>query len=179
GFTCGAPRVEVNKHSELTAALCSWGRRGRGRGYMRGECCRSAGSSLLMVRHRLAEASHVSPPNLSTPRPPAGSFFISSLGTEMTCAPNTISIACIVALGSFLTASPAANSGEMPKDFVYLRDVDPSIEQDMRYASTNNFTGVKVEGYDAPECVLVRQAAEALKAVRADVRTKGFTLKVY
>jgi len=87
--------------------------------------------------------------------------------------------ACIVALGSFLTASPAANSGEMPKDFVYLRDVDPSIEQDMRYASTNNFTGVKVEGYDAPECVLVRQAAEALKAVQADVRTKGFTLKVY
>ena len=64
----------------------------------------------------------------------------------MTCGPNTISIACIVALGSFLTASPAANSGEMPKDFVYLRDVDPSIEKDMRYASTNNFTGVKVEG---------------------------------
>jgi len=97
----------------------------------------------------------------------------------MTCGPNTISIACIVALGSFLTASPAANSGEMPKDFVYLRDVDPSIEQDMRYASTNNFTGVKVEGYDAPECVLVRQAAEALKAVQADVRARGFTLKVY
>ena len=31
-----------------------------------------------MVRHRLAPASHVSPPNLSTPRPPAGSFFILS-----------------------------------------------------------------------------------------------------
>ncbi len=107
-----------------------------------------------------------------------GVFYL-ELGTEMTCGPNTISIACIVALGSFLTASPAANSGKMPKDFVYLRDVDPSIEKDMRYASTNNFTGVKVEGYNAPECVLVRQAAEALKAVQADVRTKGFTLKVY
>ena len=67
----------------------------------------------------------------------------------------------------------------MPKDFVYLRDVDPSIEQDMRYASPNNFTGVTVEGYEAPECVLVRQAAEALKAVQVDVRAKGFTLKVY
>ena len=52
-------------------------------------------------------------------------------------------------------------SSEMPKDFVYLRDVDPTIEQDMRYASANNFTGAKVPGYDAPECVLVRQAAEA------------------
>ena len=29
-----------------------------------------------MVRHRLASASHVSPPNSSTPRPKAGSFFI-------------------------------------------------------------------------------------------------------
>jgi zinc D-Ala-D-Ala dipeptidase len=97
----------------------------------------------------------------------------------MTRRPHTIIIACIVALGSFLTAAPAAIAGEMRKDFVYLRDVDPSIEQDMRYASPNNFTGVTVEGYEAPECVLVRQAAEALKAVQVDVRAKGFTLKVY
>jgi zinc D-Ala-D-Ala dipeptidase len=86
-------------------------------------------------------------------------------------------------------ASPNGESGnergidqhasEMPKDFAYLRDVDPSIQQDMRYASANNFTGGKVEGYDAPECVLVRQAAEALKAVQADIHAKGFTLKVY
>jgi D-alanyl-D-alanine dipeptidase len=97
----------------------------------------------------------------------------------MKCRLHTISTACIVALGSFLKVAPTAIGDEMPKDFVYLREVDPSIEQDMRYASTNNFTGVKVEGYDAPECVLVRQAAEALKAVQADVRAKGFTLKVY
>src|ERR1044071_9979315 len=70
-------------------------------------------------------------------------------------------------------------ASEMPKDFVYLRDVEPSIEQDMRYATANNFTGGRVQGYDAPECVLVRQAADALKAVQADVRAKGFMLKVY
>ena len=43
----------------------------------------------------------------------------------------------------------------------------------------DNFTGMRVNGYDAPECVLVRQAAEALKAVQADVKAKGLTLKVY
>ena len=43
----------------------------------------------------------------------------------------------------------------------------------------DNFTGEPVPGYDAPECVLVRQAAEALKAVQADVSAKGLTLKVY
>ena len=39
----------------------------------------------------------------------------------------------------------------MPKDFVYLRDVDPSIEQDMRYAGADNFTAEPVPGYDAAE----------------------------
>ena len=47
----------------------------------------------------------------------------------MTRRPHTIIIACIVALGSFLTAAPAAIADEMRKDFVYLRDVDPSIEK--------------------------------------------------
>ena len=74
-------------------------------------------------------------------------------------------------------ASPSL--AEMPKDFVYLADIDPTIEQDMRYGSANNFIGRVVPGYDAGECVLVKQAAEALKRVEADVRAKGFTLKVY
>jgi zinc D-Ala-D-Ala dipeptidase len=78
-----------------------------------------------------------------------------------------------------IASASLAQRSEMPKDFVYLRDIDPSIEQDMRYASANNFTGGKVDGYDAPECVLARQAAEALKAVQADIHAKGFTLKVY
>ena len=81
-----------------------------------------------------------------------------------------------MAVAAVPIASPAA---EMPKDFVYLRDVDPTIQQDMRYAGSNNFTGKPVPGYDAAECVLVRQAAEALKAVQADLRAKGLGLRVY
>jgi len=73
----------------------------------------------------------------------------------------------------------SASAGEMPKNFVYLADIDPTIQQDMRYASANNFIGKVVPGYAAPECVLVKPAAEALKRVQADVRAKGFTLKVY
>src|SRR5262245_45143090 len=72
-----------------------------------------------------------------------------------------------------------ARGEEMPKDFVYLRDVDPSITQDMRYAESGNFTGRPVDGYDAGECVLLRQAADALKKVQAAVRTQGLSLKVY
>ena len=76
-------------------------------------------------------------------------------------------------------ATHAFGASEMPKDFVYLRDIDPTIQQDMRYAGTRQFHRQAGHGYDAPECVLVRQAAEALKAVQADVKAKGLTLKVY
>ena len=68
---------------------------------------------------------------------------------------------------------------DTPKGFVYLRDIDPSIQQDMRYAGPNNFTREPVPGYDAPECLLVREAAEALKAVQADLKPMGLSLKVY
>ena len=67
----------------------------------------------------------------------------------------------------------------MPKGFVYLRDIDPTIQQDMRYAGRNNFTEKPVPGYDAPECVLVQPAAAALKAVQAELRLLGLSLKVY
>ena len=77
------------------------------------------------------------------------------------------------------TTAPALAADAMPDGFVYLRDVDPTIQQDMRYAGPNNFTGKAVPGYDAAECVLVRQAAEALKAVQAELRGKGLSLKVY
>ncbi len=84
----------------------------------------------------------------------------------------------VLLIGAILAPMPAG-AMEMPKDFVYLSDIDPTIEQDMRYAGADNFTGQPVPGYDAPECVLVRQAAEALKAVQADVKAKGLRLKVY
>lgn len=86
--------------------------------------------------------------------------------------------------GAFLFFAALACAGvsaasNLPEDFVYLRDIDPTILQDMRYAGSDNFTGAPVPGYEAAECVLLRPAAEALKAVQADLRPKGLTLKVY
>ena len=67
----------------------------------------------------------------------------------------------------------------LPEGFVYLRDVAPSIIQDMRYAGADNFTGRPLPGYDAPECVLRRDVAEALKRVQADLEKQSLGLKVY
>jgi zinc D-Ala-D-Ala dipeptidase len=73
----------------------------------------------------------------------------------------------------------AAYAQGLPQDFVYLRDVAPSILQDMRYAGPNNFTGKPVPGYEAPECILKRGAAEALKRAQENAEKQGFSLKVY
>ena len=87
--------------------------------------------------------------------------------------------ALLTSLAAICVTTLPLSAGEMPKDFVYLRDVDPTIQQDIRYAGSSNFTGAKVPGYEAAECVLMRQVAEALKNVQAGLREKGLTLKVY
>jgi D-alanyl-D-alanine dipeptidase len=81
----------------------------------------------------------------------------------------------LAAAGTPAPHTPAA----MSSGFVYLRDVAPSIVQDMRYAGYHNFIGRPVAGYDAAECILTRQAAEALARVQAQLEASNLTLRVY
>jgi zinc D-Ala-D-Ala dipeptidase len=124
-----------------------------------------------MLRHRRSRLS--GQPLASRTRMPMVSFRI----VRLWCAVLTL-----------LAAPAAAQNGlsqnylpqnHMPDAFIYLRDVAPGIEQDMRYASTDNFTGHPLPGYSAPECVLRREVAEALKAAEADLANSGLALKVY
>ena len=79
----------------------------------------------------------------------------------------------------FLVDAPASARDMLAPGFVYLRDLDSSIVQDIRYATNDNFTGHPLPGYGAPECVLRREAAEALKQVQADLARQSLSLKVY
>jgi len=67
----------------------------------------------------------------------------------------------------------------LPGSFVYLGDVDPSIVQDMRYATANNFVGRVLDGYEAGECIVTRKVGLALKQVQQDLKPRGLSLKVY
>jgi zinc D-Ala-D-Ala dipeptidase len=87
----------------------------------------------------------------------------------------------VMCLAGCLAATPVL-SIEMPRlpaGFVHLRDIDETIVQDIRYASAANFTRAPVSGYQAGECILRREAAEALKLVQDDLRPRGLSLKVY
>lgn len=100
----------------------------------------------------------------------------------MTCMARSAGVLAVyVALASSpaFAQSPKAPSASLPGGFVYLRDVDPSIIQDIRYADTNNFTGRRLAGYDAPECVVKKQVADALAKVQADLKGKGLSLKMF
>lgn len=72
-----------------------------------------------------------------------------------------------------------ASADALPAGFVRLADVAPSIRQDIRYAGSNNFLHRKVNGYDAPACILTEQAAKALGLVQKAITAKGLTLLVF
>ena len=85
----------------------------------------------------------------------------------------------ILSFAMLLAAAPAPARDQLPADFVYLRDVAPGIAQEIRYATPNNFTARPLPGYDAGECVLRRDAAEALAKVETDLAKDHLSLKAY
>jgi len=81
-------------------------------------------------------------------------------------------------LACLALAAPAA--AEPPqKGFVRLSEVAPGIAQDIRYAGSYNFTGARVPGYEAPECLLTSEAAEALLRAERALHPAGLRLVVY
>lgn len=85
----------------------------------------------------------------------------------------------VLALALTLAAGPALAEDAVPDGFVWLKDVAPTIEQDIRYYGSHNFLARPVVGYEAPECILTREAAEALLAIQAELAQSRLSLKVY
>lgn len=55
----------------------------------------------------------------------------------------------------------------------------PMAVLDLRYATTDNFTGGVLPGYDAPVALLRREAAQALAKVAKRVEAQGYRLKIW
>jgi D-alanyl-D-alanine dipeptidase len=82
-----------------------------------------------------------------------------------------------ILLTAIALAEPAAAQG-FPGEFVYLRDIDPSIIQEVRYAGVNNFMGRPMKGYGAAECVVKRSVGLALKGVQQELAGQKLSLKM-
>ena len=63
--------------------------------------------------------------------------------------------------------------------FVKISDIIPDVILEIRYFSTYNFVGSRIDGYLAPTALMTQEAADSLKAVSDDVIRLGYRLKIY
>jgi D-alanyl-D-alanine dipeptidase len=73
--------------------------------------------------------------------------------------------------------SPAVDADEA--DMLDAAVVIPGLDTDIRYAGPRNFTGNRVDGYEAGKCYLHAEAAHALARVEARLRSEGLRLRVF
>jgi len=64
-------------------------------------------------------------------------------------------------------------------DFVLLSEAVPDAILEIRYYSTYNFVGDRIDGYEEPVALLTKEAAAALKEVSDELMAKGYRLKIY
>jgi len=79
----------------------------------------------------------------------------------------------------FLAACGTGGTAPVPDGFVRVSDAVPDAILEIRYYSTYNFVGERIDGYDAPTALLTVEAANALRAVSDDVKKQGYRLKIY
>lgn len=100
-----------------------------------------------------------------------------------------ITLLIVILALCFLTAGYGKNTSDIgsddmnlsndSSDFVLLTDVVPDAILEIRYYSTYNFVGDRIDGYEQPTAILTKEAASALKEVSDELEQKGYRLKIY
>jgi D-alanyl-D-alanine dipeptidase len=84
-------------------------------------------------------------------------------------------VSCLAPLSLLVIVGCA--TPQRPDDLVNVQKVIPGVVLDIRYATTNNFTGQQL--YPFADCYLRRAAAEKLAAAQAELKPLGYGLKIY
>ena len=93
----------------------------------------------------------------------------------------------VVLTGMMMCVAGASLAADRPFQLVRQRPANiedvgkaiPQMQFDMRYASSHNFVGRSIHGYEEPACLLTEPAVAALKKVEAKLLPMGLTLKAY
>ncbi|MBR5735519.1 MAG: M15 family metallopeptidase [Bacteroidales bacterium] len=86
-----------------------------------------------------------------------------------------LALTCLIALASGMTPDPSLdNSG-----FVNIAEEIPEVMLEIRYYSTYNFIGDRVNGYEAPVAYLTKEAAAALKKASEVAMKDGYRFRIY
>jgi D-alanyl-D-alanine dipeptidase len=87
---------------------------------------------------------------------------------------GTLALASIL-----LLVHPGWTENTMPENFVDLKKAIPSVALEIRYYGDHNFLGTRVDGYQAPKCLVTAPSAEALAKVQAELQEFSLSLKIY
>ena len=72
-----------------------------------------------------------------------------------------------------------SSSETLPSGFVYVNDIIPDIQVNLRYLTEENFMGCVVNGYYSNVSIMTKEAALALKQVQELAKEKGYELVIY
>ncbi len=89
---------------------------------------------------------------------------------------NKVLLLVLIVLGFAFAKSPVS---PLPDGFVYVHEVIPDLDVELRYLTDHNFVGKPIDGYRANTLILTKDAAEALRKVQEVLRDQNLCLKVY
>lgn len=95
--------------------------------------------------------------------------------------------AAVPAPAAAAPAYPSVNTADLPvatdsiarRLLVDVHEIDPTIVVRLRYATTDNFTGAPLPGYEGNRALLRREAAVALARVQHDLAPQGLSLEIF
>lgn len=68
---------------------------------------------------------------------------------------------------------------QVPEFFVNVQEIDSTIKVELRYLTSNNFVGGKVDGYQANKAYLTKRAAKALRMAHRRAWKMGMGILIF
>lgn len=63
--------------------------------------------------------------------------------------------------------------------FVNIKDVIPEAQTEIRYATSHNFVGERINGYEEEIAIMTKEAAAALMGANIELKEQGYTVKIF
>ena len=100
-------------------------------------------------------------------------------GSAFAAAATGLRLLAVAAALLLLSACRSDDPDALPPGFVHLTETVPDAILEIRYHSTYNFTGDRVDGYERPNAYLTKEAAAALRKASDEAMRRGYRLKVF
>jgi len=85
----------------------------------------------------------------------------------------------LIAIMTLVCLACTKTSDDGKSSFVQIQQIILDVEYDIRYFSSDNFVGARVDGYLAPLAYTTKEAGTALVLVQNELKKEGLGLKIF